>query len=172
MLFRSLGYKWDKLYFASDFFDRLYEIARDMIRRGLAYVDDQSPEEMRANRGTLTKPGVNSPYRDRPVEENLDLFERMRAGEFADDFGVRVRYIVLLSEVFGQIVKLEGARAHTVHQFPFALANARQVVYVFQYVWLPLVRIMRHDKALRVDAGYRRRNLELVGFLLAGEMLP
>ena len=79
-----LGYKWDKLYFASDFFDRLYEIAKDMIRRGVAYVDDQTPEEMRANRGTLTKPGVNSPYRDRSVEENLDLFERMKNGEFEE----------------------------------------------------------------------------------------
>ena len=83
-----LGYKWDKLYFASDFFDRLYEIAKDMIRRGVAYVDDQTPEEMRANRGTLTKPGVNSPYRDRSVEENLDLFERMKNGEFEE--GARV----------------------------------------------------------------------------------
>ena len=83
-----LGYKWDKLYFASDFFDRLYEIAKDMIRRGVAYVDDQTPEEMRINRGTLTKPGVNSPYRDRSVEENLDLFERMKNGEFEE--GTRV----------------------------------------------------------------------------------
>ncbi len=79
-----LGFHWDKLYFASDFFDKLYEIACSMIRRGLAYVDDQSPEEMRKNRGTLTQPGVNSPYRDRPVEENLDLFERMKNGEFPD----------------------------------------------------------------------------------------
>ena len=79
-----LGYKWDKLYFASDFFDRLYEIACDMIRRGVAYVDDQSADEMRANRGTLTKPGVNSPYRDRSAQENLDLFERMKNGEFAE----------------------------------------------------------------------------------------
>ena len=83
-----LGYKWDKLYFASDFFDRLYEIAKDMIRRGVAYVDDQTPEEMRKNRGTLTQPGVNSPYRDRSVEENLDLFERMKNGEFKE--GARV----------------------------------------------------------------------------------
>ena len=83
-----LGYKWDKLYFASDFFDRLYEIAKDMIRRGVAYVDDQTPEEMRKNRGTLTQPGVNSPYRDRSVEENLDLFERMKNGEFEE--GARV----------------------------------------------------------------------------------
>ena len=79
-----LGYKWDELHFASDFFGRLYEIAKDMIRRGVAYVDDQTPEQMRANRGTLTKPGVNSPYRDRSVEENLDLFERMKNGEFEE----------------------------------------------------------------------------------------
>ncbi|MBR0367635.1 MAG: glutamine--tRNA ligase/YqeY domain fusion protein [Clostridia bacterium] len=83
-----LGYKWDKLYFASDFFDRLYEIAKDMIRRGVAYVDDQTPEQMRINRGTLTRPGVNSPYRDRSVAENLDLFERMKNGEFEE--GTRV----------------------------------------------------------------------------------
>ena len=79
-----LGFKWEKLYFASDFFPRLYEIACDLIKKGLAYVDDQSPEEMRKNRGTLTEPGVNSPWRDRSVEENLDLFERMKNGEFPD----------------------------------------------------------------------------------------
>ena len=79
-----LGFKWDNLYFASDFFDRLFEIACSMIRRGLAYVDDQSPEEMRLNRGTLTQPGKNSPYRDRTPEENLDLFRRMKDGEFPD----------------------------------------------------------------------------------------
>jgi len=79
-----LGYQWDALYFASDFFEKLYEIACDLIKKGVAYVDDQTPEEMRINRGTLTRPGVNSPYRDRSVEENLDLFRRMRAGEFPD----------------------------------------------------------------------------------------
>ena len=79
-----LGFKWEKLYFASDFFPRLYEIAQNFIRKGLAYVDDQSAEEMRKNRGTLTQPGVNSPWRDRSVEENLDLFERMKNGEFPD----------------------------------------------------------------------------------------
>ena len=79
-----LGYKWDELHFASDFFGKLYEIACDMIRRGVAYVDDQTPEEMRVNRGTLTRPGVNSPYRDRSVEENLGLFERMKNGEFEE----------------------------------------------------------------------------------------
>ena len=83
-----LGFHWDELHFASDFFDRLYEIARDLIKKGVAYVDDQSAEEMRVNRGTLTAPGVNSPYRDRSVEENLDLFARMKAGEYPD--GARV----------------------------------------------------------------------------------
>jgi glutaminyl-tRNA synthetase len=79
-----LGFKWEKLYFASDFFPRLYEIAQGLIKKGLAYVDDQSPEEMRKNRGTLTQPGVDSPWRNRSVEENLDLFERMKNGEFPD----------------------------------------------------------------------------------------
>ena len=81
---RWLGYEWKNLYFASDFFDKLYEIACEMIRKGVAYVDDQSSEEMRKNRGTLRTPGVNSPYRDRSPEENLDLFQRMKAGEFPD----------------------------------------------------------------------------------------
>ena len=79
-----LGFSWDELHFASDFFEKLYEIACGLIRKGVAYVDDQTSEEMRKNRGTLTKPGVNSPYRDRSVEENLDLFRRMRDGEFPD----------------------------------------------------------------------------------------
>ncbi len=79
-----LGFHWDKLYFASDFFEQLYEIACGLIEKGVAYVDDQTGEQMRINRGTLKTPGVNSPYRDRSVAENLDLFRRMRAGEFAD----------------------------------------------------------------------------------------
>src|SRR6201991_4432317 len=78
-----LGFEWGKhLYHASDYFERLYERAEDLIRAGKAYVDDQTHEEMRVNRGTLTEPGKNSPFRDRSVEENLDLFRRMRAGEF------------------------------------------------------------------------------------------
>ena len=76
------------LYHASDYFERLYEWAEHLIRAGKAYVDDQSPEEMRARRGTLTEPGQNSPWRDRSVEENLDLFRRMRSGEFPN--GARV----------------------------------------------------------------------------------
>ena len=79
-----LGFHWDELHFASDFFERLFEIACDLIKKGVAYVDDQTAEQMRESRGTLTKPGVNSPYRDRSAEENLDLFRRMRAGEFPD----------------------------------------------------------------------------------------
>ena len=86
---RWLGYQWagEPLY-ASDYFERLYEWAEGLIRAGLAYVDDQSQEEIRATRGTLTEPGKNSPYRDRSVEENLDLFRRMKAGEFPN--GARV----------------------------------------------------------------------------------
>jgi len=86
---RWLGFDWGKnLYHASDYFEQLYAWAEDLIRAGKAYVDDQSQDALRASRGTLTEPGKNSPYRDRPVEENLDLVRRMRAGEFPD--GTRV----------------------------------------------------------------------------------
>jgi glutaminyl-tRNA synthetase len=79
-----LGYKWDGLFYASDYFDQLYEWAVKLIKDGKAYVDDLSAEEIRKYRGTLTEPGKNSPYRDRSADENLNLFERMRAGEFPD----------------------------------------------------------------------------------------
>src|ERR1700756_699286 len=79
-----LGFHWDGLFYASDYFDQLYEWAIKLIKDGKAYVDDLSAEEIRQYRGTLTEPGKNSPYRDRAVEENLDLFERMRKGEFPD----------------------------------------------------------------------------------------
>lgn len=82
---RWLGFDWhNKQFFASDYFEQLYDVAVRLIRKGNAYVDDLTAEEMRAYRGTLTQPGKNSPSRDRAVEENLDLFRRMRAGEFAD----------------------------------------------------------------------------------------
>ncbi len=82
---RWLGIDWgEHEYYASDYFDQLYEWAIQLIKAGKAYVDDQTSEEIRRNRGTLTTPGVNSPYRDRSVEENLDLFQRMKAGEFPD----------------------------------------------------------------------------------------
>ncbi len=79
-----LGFKWDDLFFASDYFDEMYRRAKILIKKGLAFVDDSTQEEIRAQRGTLTEPGTNSPYRDRTVEENLDLFERMKDGEFPD----------------------------------------------------------------------------------------
>ena len=79
-----LGFRWDELFYASDYFERLYEFAVTLIRRGLAYVDSLSADDIRQYRGTLTEPGRNSPFRDRSVEENLDLFARMRAGEFPD----------------------------------------------------------------------------------------
>ncbi len=86
---RWLGFDWGKnLFHASDYFERLYGWAEHLIRAGKAYVDDQSQDEIRANRGTLTDPGRNSPFRDRSVDENLDLFHRMRAGEFPN--GARV----------------------------------------------------------------------------------
>jgi len=86
---RWLGFDWGPyLYYASDYFEQLYDWAEHLIRAGKAYVDDLPAEEMRAMRGTLTEPGRNSPYRDRPVAENLDLFRRMRAGEFPN--GARV----------------------------------------------------------------------------------
>jgi len=86
---RWLGFDWGKnLFHASDYFERLYEWAEHLIRSALAYVDDQSQHDMRTNRGTLTEPGKNSPFRDRPVDENLDLFRRMKAGEFPN--GARV----------------------------------------------------------------------------------
>jgi glutaminyl-tRNA synthetase len=86
---RWLGFDWGRhLHHASDYFEQLYEWAEHLIRAGKAYVDDQSREEMRVNRGTLTEPGRNSSFRDRSVDENLDLFRRMRAGEFPN--GARV----------------------------------------------------------------------------------
>jgi len=79
-----LGYKWDGLFYASDYFDQLYEWAIKLIKDGKAYVDDLSADEIRKHRGTLTEPGKDSPYRTRSVEENLNLFGRMRSGEFPD----------------------------------------------------------------------------------------
>ena len=79
-----LGFDWDKLRFGSEYFDTCYELAVKLIQKGVAYVDDLSKDEMREYRGTLTEPGKNSPFRDRSIEENLDLFERMKNGEFPD----------------------------------------------------------------------------------------
>ncbi len=82
---RWLGFDWaDREFYASDYYERLYQDAEGLIRRGQAFVDSHSADEIRAHRGTLTEPGTHSPYRDRSVDENLDLFRRMRAGEFSD----------------------------------------------------------------------------------------
>ncbi len=81
---RWLGFEWDGLYYASDYFDQLYEWAIKLINEGKAYVDDLSAEEIRKHRGTLTEPGKESPHRNRAIKQNLDLFERMRKGEFPD----------------------------------------------------------------------------------------
>ncbi|HYT77230.1 MAG TPA: glutamine--tRNA ligase/YqeY domain fusion protein [Vicinamibacterales bacterium] len=81
---RWLGFEWEGLYFASDYFEQLYDYAVHLIARGLAYVDSQDADEIRRRRGTLTEPGVDSPYRTRSIDESLDLFTRMRAGEFPD----------------------------------------------------------------------------------------
>jgi glutaminyl-tRNA synthetase len=82
---RWLGFDWgDRLYYASDYFEQIYEWAVQLIKAGKAYVCELTAEQVRETRGTLTEPGKNSPYRDRPIGENLDLFERMRAGEFSD----------------------------------------------------------------------------------------
>lgn len=79
-----LGFQWKAITHASDYFEQIYQFAEALIRDGKAYICSLDPEQMRTSRGTLTEPGENSPYRDRPVEENLDLFQRMRAGEFPD----------------------------------------------------------------------------------------
>ena len=79
-----LGFQWDNLYYASDYFGKLYDFAIEMIKRGLAYVDDQSAEDIARQKGTPTSAGTESPFRSRPVEENLHLFERMQAGEFEE----------------------------------------------------------------------------------------
>lgn len=81
---RWLGFEWANERYSSDYFEQLYQWAEQLIQSGLAYVDDQSQEQIRQNRGTVTQPGVESPWRNRSVAENLDLFRRMRAGEFAD----------------------------------------------------------------------------------------
>ncbi len=81
---RWLGFEWERLCYASDYFAQLYEWALQLIKAGKAYVDDLSADEIRQHRGTLTEPGKDSPYRNRTVEENLDLFVRMKQGEFPD----------------------------------------------------------------------------------------
>ncbi|MDO5035787.1 MAG: glutamine--tRNA ligase/YqeY domain fusion protein [Porphyromonas sp.] len=79
-----LGFEWENIYYASDYFQKLYDFALELIRQGHAYVDEQTSEQIAQQKGTPTTPGIHSPYRDRPIEESLDLFQRMEAGEFED----------------------------------------------------------------------------------------
>ncbi|MBR3285435.1 MAG: glutamine--tRNA ligase, partial [Bacteroidales bacterium] len=81
---RWMGFQWENELYASDYFDQLYEWAEQLIMRGLAYVDDETQEEISAHRGTVETPGIESPYRNRSVEENLKLFREMKAGKYAD----------------------------------------------------------------------------------------
>jgi glutaminyl-tRNA synthetase len=92
-----LGFQWDGLFFASDYFEEMYQRALLLIRKGLAYVCELNADQIRETRGTLTQPGQESPYRNRPAEENLDLFQRMRAGEFKDGEKVLRAKIDMLS---------------------------------------------------------------------------
>ena len=96
-----LGFSWqNRMYYASDYFDKLYDYAVELIKKGLAYVDDLTAEEIKQYRGTLTEPGKESPYRNRSVEENLDLFARMKAGEFADGEKVLRAKIDMASPIY------------------------------------------------------------------------
>jgi glutaminyl-tRNA synthetase len=117
---RWLGFDWDnRMYFASDYFDRLHAMAIQLIEAGKAYVDSQSLEEMREGRGSFYKPGRVSPYRDRSVAENLDLFTRMRAGEFADG-----------AHVLRANIDMESRSRHVPHQARAPSPHRRQLVHL------------------------------------------
>ena len=123
---RWLGFDWgEHLYYASNYFDYLYEFAEEFIRHGLAYVDDSSAEEIRALRGTLTEAGSDSPYRQRAVEENLDLFRRMRAGEFAD--GARV--LRLKIDMSSPNINLRDPVAYRIRRVPHHRTGDRWCIY-------------------------------------------
>jgi glutaminyl-tRNA synthetase len=123
---RWLGFDWGKhLYYASDYFDYLYQFAEEFIRHGLAYVDDSSPEEIRALRGTLTEAGRDSPYRTRTVEQNLDLFRRMRAGEFPD--GARV--LRLKIDMSSPNINLRDPVAYRIRHAPHHRTGDKWCIY-------------------------------------------
>jgi glutaminyl-tRNA synthetase len=138
---RWLGGDWeDRLFYASDYFPQLYEWAIQLIKDGKAYVCDLTAEEVRAHRGTLSEPGKNSPYRDRGVDENLDLFQRMEKGEFPDD-----RH---------GVAEHQSARSGDVsHQARVAPPLGRPLVH------LPVVRL--HARAERFDRGHHAFDLHV-----------
>ncbi len=110
-----LGFEWDGLFFASDYFEEMYNRAVLLIKKGLAYVDDLSPEDMRKMRGTWTEPGTDSPFRSRSVEENLDLFARMRQGEFKDGEKVLRAKIDMASQNFNMRDPVLYRISHATH---------------------------------------------------------
>ncbi len=144
-----LGFHWDGLFYASDYFEQLYEWALKLIRDGKAYVDDLSAEEIRKHRGTLTEPGKDSPHRNRSVEENLNLFERMKAKEFPD--GSRV----LRAKIDMSSPELEPARPCDVPDSARRASPHRQQVVHLSDVRFRAraVRFAGKSYALHVHAG-------------------
>jgi len=129
---RWLGIDWgDREFFASDYFDELYTWAVKLIKKGLAYVDDQTPEQVRINRGTLIEPGVNSPFRDRSVDENLDLLERMKNGEFPDGSRILRAKIDMAS---GNINLRDPAMYRIVHEPSHHRTGSKWCIYPL-YDW-------------------------------------
>lgn len=126
-----LGIKWIKVTYASDYFDELYAWAIKLVSKGLAYVDDQTPEEVSKNRGTLTTPGANSPYRDRSVEENLDLLERMKNGEFPD--GTRILR-AKIDMAHPNMVMRDPAMYRIIHEPPHHRTGRKWCIYPL-YDW-------------------------------------
>ncbi|MGD9503968.1 MAG: glutamine--tRNA ligase/YqeY domain fusion protein [Syntrophobacteraceae bacterium] len=123
---RWLGFDWgDRLYYASDYFDKLYEWAVELIKMGKAYVCSLTPEETREYRGTLTEPGKDSPYRTRPVEENLDLFERMRGGEFEEGQHV----LRLKIDMASPNLNMRDPVAYRIRKTPHHRTGAKWVIY-------------------------------------------
>ncbi|OGC77539.1 MAG: glutamine--tRNA ligase [candidate division Zixibacteria bacterium RBG_16_50_21] len=122
-----LGFDWvDREYYASDYFDQLYEWAVFLIKKGKAYVDDLSPDEIRKHRGTLTEPGKESPYRNRSIEENLGLFERMRTGEFKDEARVLRAKIDMAS---GNINLRDPVMYRILHEPPHHRTGGQWCIY-------------------------------------------
>ena len=165
---RWLGFDWEKLCYASDYFGQLYEWALKLIKAGKAYVDDLTAEEIRQYRGTLTEPGKDSPYRNRSVEENLDLFVRMKNGEFPDGIARAAR------QNRHGLAQPQHARSGDVPHPPrHASPHRRRVVH------LPDVRLRprpvgfhRARHALHVHAGVRRPPAALPLVYRAARHLP
>ena len=139
-----LGFKWAHVYYASEYFDFIYECAIKLIKDGKAYVDDLTPEQMREYRGTLTEPGKNSPWRDRPAEESLDLFRRMKAGEFPEGSKtLRMKIdmaspnIVMRDPAMYRILYKDAGPRHVPHPLQGALAHREQVVHLSHVRLLP-----------------------------------